>query len=80
MTAYLDPRVVEEQRFAARRVYRRALRTGDLVRPALCAECGKACKPDGHHEDYDQPLLVRWLCQVCHLRADVACGSRRRAS
>lgn len=31
-----------------------------------CVECGS---PDSqmHHEDYDKPLQVTWLCRECHL-------------
>lgn len=48
----------------------RALRTGDLVRPGACENCGKRCKVQGHHVDYEQPLMVAWLCKKCHIRAD----------
>ena len=37
-----------------------------LTRPKHCEICGKACKPHGHHEDYDKPLEVIWACPVCH--------------
>lgn len=50
------------------RRYRKALRTGELVRPDRCEKCGKFCYPDGHREDYSKPLEVRWLCQSCHAR------------
>lgn len=47
-----------------------AVRTGRLVRPSSCSECGSECKPDAHHEDYAKPLDVRWLCRSCHKIAD----------
>lgn len=47
-------------------IYRLAIRTGELVRPANCSECGTDCKPHGHHEDYEKPLEVVWLCKPCH--------------
>lgn len=41
-----------------------AIKTGKLVRQQCC-RCGDA-KTVAHHEDYDKPLDVMWLCQVCH--------------
>lgn len=45
-----------------------ALKTGALVRPDACEDCGQI--PDqalhGHHEDYSKPLAVEWLCSACH--------------
>lgn len=44
-----------------------AVRTGKLTRPTECEDCGKECKPQGHHHlGYDKPLEVVWLCQSCH--------------
>ena len=37
-----------------------------LKRPDYCEVCGKTCKPHGHHESYDEPLQVLWVCTVCH--------------
>lgn len=39
-----------------------------LVRPDKCFVCRIKCKPDGHHDDYDKPLAVIWLCKKCHFR------------
>jgi len=51
-----------------------ALREGTLVRPDRCEKCRK--KPSNlrngktaiqaHHDDYNKPLVVRWLCKRCH--------------
>lgn len=45
-----------------------AVRAGRLVRPAACESCGMASVEPlhGHHDDYTQPLSVRWLCRPCH--------------
>lgn len=50
-----------------------ALEKGELVRPPTCSECGDGGKmADGrtkiqaHHDDYNKPTDVRWLCQRCH--------------
>lgn len=45
---------------------RYALRIGKLKRPAHCSRCRKAVKVQAHHEDYNQPLQVKWLCASCH--------------
>lgn len=41
-----------------------AVRSGKLVRRP-CEVCG-AVKVQAHHDDYSQPLVVRWLCFRCH--------------
>ena len=55
------PRKVE-----AHRAVIAAVLNGSLVRPDHCSECGIACRPHAHHDDYAQPLVVRWLCGSCH--------------
>lgn len=32
-----------------------------------CEVCGEVEKVDAHHDDYQQPLKVRWLCKQHHL-------------
>lgn len=48
----------------ARRAVSLAIRRGDLVRQP-CEVCGNP-RVDGHHDDYSQPLKVRWLCRSHH--------------
>lgn len=43
---------------------RRAIAAGKLVRQS-CEVCG-ADRVDAHHDDYTQPLSVRWLCPPHH--------------
>jgi len=43
-----------------------AIERGILVRPEQCSNCGKKCKPQAHHDDYNKLLEVRWLCPQCH--------------
>ena len=51
-----------------------ALKQGVLENPKKCEECQVKDKPfkDGrtsiqaHHDDYNKPLDIRWLCQKCH--------------
>lgn len=51
----------------------RAIAKGILTRSNKCQECDKSGEfKDGrpliqaHHNDYNKPLDVRWLCQSCH--------------
>lgn len=50
-----------------------AIEDGRVVRSDVCEQCGQSGKmKDGrttiqaHHDDYNEPLDVRWLCQRCH--------------
>jgi hypothetical protein len=43
---------------------RTAVLNGLLVR-GPCEVCGEE-NTEGHHDDYDRPLDVRWLCKVHH--------------
>jgi hypothetical protein len=42
-----------------------AVRIG-VVKKAPCAICGKSQPVVAHHEDYNKPLEVIWLCQEHH--------------
>jgi hypothetical protein len=56
------------QRVAHMAVWR-ALRDGDLLKPDKCSECDRGDRRiDAHHEDYERPLAVEWLCRSCHMR------------
>ena len=50
----------------AKSLVRRAIQDGSLVRKP-CETCG-AEKVEAHHDDYSQPLAVRWLCRTHHRR------------
>ncbi len=45
-----------------------AIKTGLITKPDSCTICGDRSKLDGHHNDYKEPLIVEWLCRVCHAR------------
>lgn len=53
------------EKYASRKAFRQALRSGVLV-PEPCEVCGDP-KTQGHHDDYSRPLDVRWLCRAHHL-------------
>lgn len=50
----------------ARKDVGRAVAAGILTRPANCEQCGAEGRVYGHHDSYDRPLDVRWLCPRCH--------------
>jgi hypothetical protein len=54
----------------AARCLRSALRRG-LIERGVCEVCGDP-QTDGHHEDYDKPMVVRWLCRKHHRAAHAA--------
>ena len=35
---------------------------------SCCESCFQEKPVDGHHEDYDKPLEVIWLCRGCHTK------------
>jgi hypothetical protein len=57
-------------RFEARWQVGRALTSGRLSR-LPCEVCG-ATNAQAHHDDYSQPLSVRWLCRTHHIEHHVA--------
>ena len=57
-------RAEDKRRSAAHSRVSQAIRNGCLVRQP-CVRCGEV-KSLAHHEDYDKPLDVMWLCQPCH--------------
>jgi hypothetical protein len=54
-----------------------AIKIGRLVRPEVCSFCGVKCKPDAHHDDYDEPLKVDWACRTCHRKLDAMATLKR---
>ena len=54
----------DRRRAKAHTAVARAIRNGHLVRQP-CIRCGEK-KSLAHHEDYDKPLEVMWLCNPCH--------------
>jgi len=67
----------EKARARARVAY--AVKSGVLARKP-CASCGGA-DAQAHHSDYSMPLVVEWLCFVCHRKEhgqhpDPFCKSR----
>lgn len=56
----------------AQHMAHKAISSG-VLKPSACEECNaKGTFSDGrnkiqaHHDDYSEPLKIRWLCQSCH--------------
>ncbi len=56
-----------------RRLVEKAIKKGILIRKTHCEQCNNVQKfkderygIQAHHNDYDKPLEVVWLCQKCH--------------
>jgi len=56
----------DNRRMKCHNAVARALKRGLLFK-LPCEKCGDE-KSLAHHEDYDKPLDVVWLCQVCHMQ------------
>jgi len=51
------------KQYKAHTLVNNCVRDGRLLRPFVCECCGQVKKIFGHHENYDKPLDVAWLCQ-----------------
>lgn len=62
----------KRRRYLARKRLRYAIISGRIIKPPTCqlSGCGLAVA-DGHHEDYDRPLDVVWLCHEHHKQEDL---------
>jgi len=53
------------EKVSARYAVHNAIRRGDLIKQP-CEVCGSAKRTHGHHDNYSNQLLVRWLCPKHH--------------
>jgi len=63
----------ETQDDQAQNLLEQAIKDGIIERQYICEACGDSGafkdgrnKVQAHHDDYNKPLDVRWLCQKCH--------------
>lgn len=60
-------RRVSPEKANARDKVRRAIKKGKLFRSSFCQLCRKNSFTHAHHEDYNKPLDVIWMCPTCHI-------------
>ena len=60
------PYLAEDRKRAAWDAVKRAIRDGLIVASAACACCGDARRLIAHHDSYERPLEVVFLCFRCH--------------
>lgn len=56
----------------ARDAVKVAVASGRLV-PGSCEDCGSTNDIQAHHDDYEKPLSVAWLCRTCHNKRHGKC-------
>lgn len=60
-------RVKNRHKTRAKSAVANRIRAGKLGRPKLCSICNKGnCRIVGHHDDYDKPYQIKWVCDSCH--------------
>lgn len=53
----------------ARKILNQAIIEGRVTKPKCCSECLRPCPKillHAHHDNYDRPYDVIWLCSSCH--------------
>lgn len=69
---------MRRDQWRAHKKVKRAIEAGKLVQPKTCSDCGREPGLNkrgrsllhAHHETYDRPLDVIWVCPLCHARQD----------
>lgn len=54
------------KKYKAHLAVAKAVRKGELINPRECEVCSSNNWIEAHHDDYNLPLQVRWLCAKCH--------------
>jgi hypothetical protein len=67
----------KDKHVLAHKLTAKAIRNGILKRQP-CEVCGDPIS-EGHHDDYDKPLDIRWLCTKHHGEAHGKKGDEKRA-
>ena len=64
---YKEYKIKNPEKVKARRDLSNAIRDKKIIKPDKCSKCdGNFYKIEGHHEDYNKPFDIIWLCKSCH--------------
>lgn len=56
-----------QRKKANARAYANTYLKRGLIQRQPCSKCG-ADNAEKHHDNYDKPLEIKWLCRSCHLQ------------
>lgn len=56
---------------AVRRLTRKMIASGEIVKKENCETCGATKHLEVHHEDYSKPEWIITLCKTCHGRLHI---------
>lgn len=73
-----DNEFAHPERYETYLVVNQARNYGYLIKKP-CEQCGNP-NSQAHHVDYDQPLLIQWLCPSHHRHADYSRRFKERQS
>ena len=59
-------RLRHPEKYRARYILNNAIKSKEIVKPKTCERCGGTGRIHGHHDNYQEPLTVIWLCASCH--------------
>jgi hypothetical protein len=72
-----DKKKKHPERVRAKQKLKYYMKSGKIIKPTSCNVCHKERPIDGHHEDYNDPLGIIWLCKPCHTKHHI--GKTERA-
>ena len=67
------------KKYKAKNAVGNAIRDGRMKKEDTCSKCGSEFSVHAHHDDYDYPLTVRWLCAACHHQWHAKHGEAKNA-
>ncbi len=54
------------RRERSRGMLNKRIQSKKITKPNRCSTCGEKGYVEAHHEDYDKPFDVIWICKLCH--------------